>query len=186
MPILPCQPDVFPDDLLEVCKPLSVDGSWWALYTISRREKELMRRLMAAEIPFYAPLVRQQKRSPGGRMRSSYVPLFNGYVFLHGDEEHRRVALATQCVSRCLTVTDECGLVRDLRQVRQLIAANAPLTHESRLVAGQRIRVCEGVLAGLEGVVTKRHGIRRLLVAVEFLQQGASIQIDDCAVEIIH
>jgi hypothetical protein len=36
---------------------------------------------------------------------------------------------------------------------------------------------------GLEGVVIKRHGQDRLLVAVSFLQQGASIKIEDFEVE---
>jgi hypothetical protein len=74
-------------------------------------------------------------------------------------------------------------LVEDLRQIRRLIEANVPLTPEARLEPGQRIRVSSGSLIGLEGTVIKRHGQQRLLVAVEFLQQGASVQIEDCGVE---
>ena len=38
-------------------------------------------------------------------------------------------------------------------------------------------------LAGLEGTVIRRRGAERLLVVVEFLQQGASVQLDDFQVE---
>jgi len=183
MPILARQSDVFPADLLDRSSPASADAPWWALYTMSRREKDLMRRLEAAEISFYAPLVPQRKCSPGGRIRQSYLPLFPSYVFLNGDEEARRFALTTNCVSRSLPISDTERFVFDLRQLRQLIDAEAPLTPEARLEPGQRIRVAAGSLVGLEGTIVKRHGQRRLLVAVEFLQQGASVQIDDCAVE---
>jgi transcription antitermination factor NusG len=182
MPLLALETDLYPADLLD--REAAVPGrAWWVLYTMSRREKELMRRLLGAGIGFYGPLVKHRKRSPEGRVRSSYLPLFAGYVFLHGDDDERRAALATNCVSRCLAVSDSDELVRDLKQVRRLIEANVPLTPEARLEAGQRIRVCSGSLAGLEGTVIKRHGQQRLLVAVEFLQQGASVQIEDCGVE---
>jgi transcriptional antiterminator RfaH len=183
MPILACEPDVFPENLLDSEGGADVGGQWWLLYTMSRHEKNLMRRLHAAEIPFYAPLVKLCKRSPGGRMRTTYAPLFPGYVFLNGDDARRREALASNCVSRCLSVADTGKLVDDLRQIRRLIDADAPLMPESSLEPGRRIRVCYGPLRGLEGVVVKRHGQRRLLVAVEFLQQGASVQIEDCSVE---
>ena len=65
----------------------------------------------------------------------------------------------------------------------QLISSDAPLTPESRIEAGMRIRVRSGSLAGLEGVVIKRRGMQRLLVIVHFLQQGASVQLEDYQVE---
>src|SRR5271154_6804861 len=104
MPILACEPDVFPENLLGGEGSTEIGGQWWLLYTMSRREKNLMRRLHAAEIPFYAPLVKQRKRSPNGRMRMTSAPLFPGYVFLNGDDSQRREALASNCISRCLSV----------------------------------------------------------------------------------
>jgi transcription antitermination factor NusG len=183
MPILPREVDIFPPDLLDRPSAVELGCHWWALYTLSRREKELMRRLRAAEIPFYAPLVKQRSRSPAGRLRTAYVPLFPGYVFVCGDDEQRRRALATNCVSRSLPVANARQLEHDLRQVRQLIDSDAPLTPEARLEPGMRVRVRIGPLAGLEGMVVRRHGQQRLLIAVEFLQQGASVQLEDIAVE---
>jgi transcriptional antiterminator RfaH len=168
MPILACEPDIFPSDLLDR-EPIEGDASWWVLYTMSRREKQLMRCLHAEKVPFYAPLVRHCKRSPSGRRRVTYVPLFSGYVFLYGDDDRRRTALATNCVSRCISVANGAQLAQDLQQIRRLIDTGVPISAESRLDAGQRVRVCTGALIGLEGTILKRHGLQRLLVAVEFL-----------------
>jgi transcriptional antiterminator RfaH len=179
MPILPREPDLFPDDLLDSPD----DSKWWVLYTMARREKELMRRLRGMEIPHYGPLAPRKSRSAGGRVRTSYVPLFAGYVFLRGDEEQRYQALTTNCISRVMEVVDTERLVRDLRQIKQLIESNAPLTPESRLQPGMRVRVRGGPLAGVEGVVVKRQGKDRLVVSVEFLQQGASVALEDYEAE---
>ncbi len=109
MPILDHESDIYPEHLLEPAGESSVEP-WWALYTLPRREKELMRRLRALELPFYGPIVPQRKKSPQGRVRTSYLPLFSGYVFMRGDDESRRAALTSNCTSRCLTVPG-CGPV---------------------------------------------------------------------------
>lgn len=183
MPILPAEPDIFPEELLSAEAPEATESQWFALYTLSRREKELMRRLRALGVPHYGPLIKKKSRSPSGRVRESFVPLFAGYVFLNGTSQHRLQALTTNCVSRCLEVKDGARLAHDLRQIRQLISSDAPLTAESRLEAGQRVRVRSGSMMGLEGQVVRRRGRDWLVVAVEFLQQGASVLLEDFQVE---
>lgn len=183
MPILASQPDVFPADLLDHWEPTSPDEKWWALYVLARREKRLMAQLHEAQVGYYGPLIPRKFRSPNGRKRTSYVPLFSGYVFLWGTEEDRFRALKTNCVSRSVHVVDGEELVRDLRQVQQMIRSKKPLTPEARLKPGMRVRVRSGSLENLEGVVIRRRGKDRLLVAVEFLQQGASVSIEDVQLE---
>jgi transcription antitermination factor NusG len=184
MPILPRQRDLFPADLLEAEGPVcAVPGTWVAFYTLSRREKDLMRKLEAVGIPFYAPLIRRRLRSPGGRTRDSHVPLFSGYVFSRVDDDQRRAALATNTVARWLPITDEAALLADLRGIKQLIDADCPLTPEARIEPGQIVRVRSGALRGLEGTVIRRHGEQRLVVAVRFLNQGASVELEDIDLE---
>jgi transcriptional antiterminator RfaH len=182
MPILPAEPDIYPATLLDLDEAAS---PWWAMYTLARREKELMRRLRALEVPFYAPLVCQRTRSPSGRTRQSYLPLFPGYVFVCGDGSARQAALTTNCVSRSLEVPDSARLIHDLRQIKRMIASDVALTPESRIEVGRRVRVRSGSMLGLEGTVVRRRGKDWLLVIVEFLQQGVSVQLEDFQVEAI-
>lgn len=186
MPILPHEPDIYPEDLLdeERVEP-DPSAQWWVLYTLARREKVLGRHLRTMGIPYYCPLIRRRTRSPSGRVRTSYVPLFAGYVFLFGSDEQRGRSMTTNCVSRCLQVPRGEELARDLRQIHRLIEAEAPLTPESRIEPGNRVRIRSGSLVGLEGTVIRRRGLERLLVVVTFLQQGASIQLEDYQVEAI-
>ena len=184
MPILPREPDLFPAELFDRLEGADAPaGQWWAMYTLARREKELMRRLRALGIAHYGPLVAKRTRSPGGRIRESYVPLFASYVFVLGTDAERQQALATHCVSRCLSVSEPRQFLHDLRQIHRLVELNAPLTVEARIEPGRRIRVRSGPMAGLEGTVIKRRGKDWLVVAIAFLQQGASVMLEDFQVE---
>jgi transcription antitermination factor NusG len=186
MPILPRQRDQFPAALFDGesvagCAPAA--AAWVAFYTLARREKDLMRRLESLEIPFYAPLVSRRVPSAGGRVRTSWLPLFPGYVFSLVDDEQRRTALATNTISRWLSVPDQRMLEADLRSIKRLIDSEMPLTPESRLEPGQAVRVRSGPLRGMEGSVVSRKGEQRLVVAVHFLNQGASIELEDVDLE---
>ena len=190
MPILPRQRDVFPAGLLDGGESdpfgkaaAAEDARWIAFYTLARREKDLMRKLEAAHVPFYAPLIPRRLHTAGGRVRHSYVPLFPGYVFAPVDDEQRRDALATNTVARWLPIPDEELLVSDLRAIKRLIDSEHPLTPEARIEPGQFVRVKSGPLRGVEGIVLKRRGEQRLMVAVRFLNQGASIELEDVDLE---
>ncbi|MEZ6122101.1 MAG: transcription termination/antitermination NusG family protein [Planctomycetaceae bacterium] len=187
MPILGEEPDLYPDNLLDRPESCGEDQQWFAMYTISRREKDLMRRLRAQKIAHYGPMVPRRTRSPQGRIRTSFIPLFTGYVFVCGTEEDRYNSVATGCVSRCLAVPDPLGLVTDLRQIRTLEEHGADLQAEIRPVVGQRARIIRGPLQGKElvGTITKVNSQHRLTIMVNFLQQGASVVVDEADVEIL-
>lgn len=184
MPILAKEQDLYPQDLLDRYLAGDLEGhQWWALYTRSRREKDLMRRLRAMDAAFYSPIITRRTRSPAGRTRTSHVPLFANYVFLCGNDFHRYEALTTNCVSRDIAVPDGLRLAEDLQQIHRLIELGHPLSPEARFQKGTRVRVRSGPFAGFEGTVVRRENVTRLLVAVEFMQQGASVVLDDCELE---
>jgi transcriptional antiterminator RfaH len=158
------------------------DRRWWVIYTKSRQEKALGRELYKYEIPFYLPQIKQTSIVKG-RRRTSFAPLFAGYVFMLADESERVRGLTTNRISRILPVEDGEQLISDLQQIKRLIQSNAPLTIERRLSPGQKVRIKQGSLMGMEGIVLVRRGETRLLVCVNFLQQGASIEVHDYLLE---
>lgn len=185
MPILQKEPDLFPEDLL--LSDTATDRDWYLIYTLSRREKDLMRRLRTSEIPHYGPMVERRTKSPAGRLRTSYVPLFPGYLFVCGTEEQRYQTVATGCISKCLPVSDTEELVRDLRQIRVLEEHGADLQQELRPRVGQLARIVRGPLADrhLMGTISELNSQHRLTIIVNFLQQGASIVVDETDLELL-
>ena len=67
----------------------------------------------------------------------------------------------------------------DLRQINQLIASGAPITPEERLTPGVSVEIRSGPLAGLKGKILRTASGRRFVVEVDFIQQGASVLLED-------
>ena len=64
---------------------------WWVARTRTRQEKALARSLRGKDIPYFLPLVSRPQKSQG-RMRTSIVPLFDGYLFFQADPAERQTA----------------------------------------------------------------------------------------------
>lgn len=182
MPILGAETSIYPPTLLNELQQSPEERRWVVFHTKARQEKAFARQLVSMDIPFFLPLVNKQNLIRGRKV-SSYVPVFGGYIFLFVSEEERVKALTTNRTTSMLEVVDQEQLVQDLQNVERLIQVDAPLTVESRLIAGQRVRIKAGPMEGLEGVVEKRRGQSVLYVSVTMLQQSATMEIDDYLLE---
>lgn len=173
---------LYPVNLLTDYRP-DPERAWQVIYTKARQEKALARQLAQDEVPFYLPTVERRYEIRGRRMKS-HNPLFPGYVFTYVNEDERqRCFWSTKRISSIIDVIDEEQLVRDLTNIQLLIESGVPLAVEDRLETGDAVRVTRGPLMGLEGQVVRRRRNSVLLVAVSFLQQGVSLQIEDFMLE---
>jgi transcriptional antiterminator RfaH len=178
MPILPPEPFVFPENLfLDPAQGPDDNHQWLVLHTRPRAEKALVRRFLTRDHSFFLPLYPKRWRSRG-RLLNSHLPLFPGYVFLLGDWDTRLEALQTNLVVQCLTVKDQARLHNDLIRVHHLMTSGESLAPEDRLQPGTLVEIIEGPLKGLEGKVLRRGSQLRFFVEVDFLQRGASVEVE--------
>lgn len=190
MPVIGPQLDIYPENLLEsVIKQSAFDQTglhlrdWWCIYTRSRQDKKLARQLADWKIPYFCPLINRRYRARNGRVRTVVTPLFPNYLFLFATDSERYQSLTVNAVSRITLINKGDELASDLYQIQLAVRANVPLTPEARLTAGQPVRVRTGPFRGYEGVVLRREGKTRLLLAVRFLEQGVSMEIDEALLE---
>jgi transcriptional antiterminator RfaH len=179
VPVLPIESSVYPEELFAV--PSSIppgERAWWVLHTKPRQEKSITRQLLKQSIPFFLPLA-DRRLVMRGRVVCSHVPLFPSYVFLFGNRDERVAALATGRVVQSLEVANQEELWRDLAQVKRLLDSGAAVRPEGRLVPGTAVEISSGPLAGLKGVILSESTKKRFVVQVDFLQQGASVLLDD-------
>jgi transcriptional antiterminator RfaH len=184
MPILPPETDMFPENLFSIAASTRESTrSWSVFHTRPRQEKSVARELGERGLPFYLPL--ESKRTwIRGRAVPVQTPLFPGYVFFLGDEQERLRALATRRIVRTLKVHDQDELTRDLQQIRRLLASGTAVQLEKTLAPGSLVEITTGPLAGLRGTVLCGEKQRRILVAVHFLHQGASVRLDGDSVKL--
>jgi transcriptional antiterminator RfaH len=109
---------------------------------------------------------------------TSYLPLFPGYVFLRGGDQERVVAFDTNRIANCIRVEDQLGMDRDLSRVYASIESGLPLLPEERIQPGTPAEIISGPLAGHHGVVVRTGKHLTFVIEVNFLQRGASIEVD--------
>jgi transcriptional antiterminator RfaH len=166
---------LFPENLFEPDAELA-DQAWWVLHTKPRAEKALARSFLASRVPFFLPLHKKQWRSRG-RLFSSFLPLFPGYLFIRRND-YWASAPKTNQVLRVLNVPDSQRLRADLDRVYRVMQTGMAVAPEEHLHPGARVLIESGPLAGLEGRILKHGSQLRFFVEVDFIQKGMSVEIE--------
>jgi transcription antitermination factor NusG len=175
MPLLPKEPEIFPESIFAVREP------WRVAHVRSRQEKVLGRHLLRLDVPFYSPQM-QKTVARSGRRLVSHVPLFPGYVFFRGGAVARLAALRSEVVANLIEVEDQELFGAELRQIRQLQMAGASLIPVEELAAGDVVRISNGPFAGYNGTVVRTARGDRLLVLLSLLQRVLAVEFPRSAV----
>ena len=151
-------------------------SSWVVLRTKPRHEKALAWDLKHRGIGYYLPLLGRPQKSKN-RVRYSLCPLFDGYLFLRGSTDDRRLALQTGLVLQVLRVADQERFGRELCGIVTAIAVALCRSP----TAGQRVQIVRGPLAGLEGVVLRSRAGQRLVLQLAAIRQAirVDLSVDD-------
>ncbi|MEZ6120107.1 MAG: transcription termination/antitermination NusG family protein [Pirellulaceae bacterium] len=173
---------LWPIDLFDQEDDQQLDSRWWVVHTKSRAEKALGRQLTVQSVAHFLPLFERRRRVQR-RVVQTHPPLFPGYVFMKCDDYGRRKALETNLIANCIWIEDQAAIWSDMLQICALVESGVQLAPEARLSPGKPARIISGPLQGMEGVVLKQRNAFRFVVAVHFLQQGASVEVDDCMLE---
>jgi transcriptional antiterminator NusG len=153
-------------------------SSWHAVHTRSRHEKSAYRTLCERGIRAYLPLItvpssRRDRRAEYDR------PLFPGYLFVHIPYERAPDVVTARGVVRILGPRPlEYSAVpeQEIESIRIVIDSRLRLDPFPRLRVGQMVRVTQGMLRGVEGRLVERRGALRIVVAVDLLGQGVSVE----------
>ena len=162
--------------------------AWYAVWLRSNYEHAVNRHLTAKGFRPFLPEVRAWSRRVGPR-RAISTPMFPGYLFVRAtlDKERYIDLLKVQGVVRVL----EDGWTRltpvpdaEIDAIRQIAEAGVDVFPCAHLRGGERVRVLEGPLAGIEGVfVYDRPSKGRLVVSVDMLGRSIAVEMHSADVE---
>ena len=71
----------------------------------------------------------------------------------------------------------------NLGQIKRLTESGLPLLPENRLRPGERVRITSCPFQDFEGLIQECRSGNRLLVVVNYLQRGVSVELGDCEIE---
>ena len=186
MPTLQAEPTVFPNDLFESnASSLTVaQRSWWVLQTKPKQEKAVAREHLGRSLPFFLPTTRRSRMGRRGEV-SSYIPLFTGYVFGFLAESERFELNRTGRLASFLPVADQTRFWEELSNLYRLLSLDLEVHPVLQIKEGSLVTIRRGRMKGIEGVVERCSGRCRFIVRIDFLQKGASVEIDEGDLELV-
>lgn len=158
------------------------DHRWFVLHTRSRQEKALVADLRAMAVDCYLPLT-EAVRYYGRRKARVALPLFPGYVFLCGSLDQAHNADRTRRVVQLIPVTDQVRFEQELANIRLALTRGAGLEPHPCLKVGTWVEVRSGPFRGLRGLIEANRKADRLVLQIQTLGQGSSLEIDRALLE---
>jgi transcription antitermination factor NusG len=158
--------------------------NWYALLTRHQHEKSVAAGLSNKNHEVYLPLYRSVRRWQD-RAKQLWLPLFPCYVFIREGMDRQLQILTTPGVLQIVGWGGRPAIIppAQLVAVRQIIESCLLVETHPYLQCGDRVRVKTGPLMGLEGILTRKKGVARLVVSMEMLGRSAAVEIDVLNVE---
>src|SRR5579864_7173130 len=152
---------------------------WFALQIRSRWEGTTAGLLRGKGLETLLPTY-STKRKWSDRFKVVEAPLFPGYVFCRFDVHNRLPVLITpgviSVVGRGKTpiAVDE----KEILSIQAAIGSGIHLEPWPYLEIGERVRVKDDVLDGMEGILTNFKGSDRVVISVTLLRRSVALEID--------
>jgi transcription antitermination factor NusG len=160
---------------------------WYAVYTRSRFEKQVLKGLLDQGIDAYLPLIKTV-RQWSDRKKTVEVPLFSSYVFVHIDRRFYDQVLQTNGVVKYVTFEGKAATIPaeqiDLLRIIVNSDEKVEATWETRK-KGDRVMVTAGSLKGLKGELITDGDRRKVLVRIDSIDQNLTVEVHPSLIEAI-
>ncbi|HZU27203.1 MAG TPA: UpxY family transcription antiterminator [Bryobacteraceae bacterium] len=156
---------------------------WFAVKVRVKNELAVETVLRGKNYETLLPTYTDQRRY-SDRIRKVEMALYPGYIFCRFDPTKRLPILTTPSVEYIVGngKTPQAVEDRDMEAIQRLIDSGADARPWPFLQEGQRVRIEEGSLSGVEGYLVTIKGSDRLVLSVELLQRSVAVHIDRAAV----
>ena len=157
--------------------------SWFVLWTESHCERLVNDQLAAKGFEVFLPTIRTWSRQRGARRMIS-LPMFPSYSFIrHPVDRHSYVEiLKTRGLVRILgDGWERLSPVpeAEVDAIRRIVQTDVPVFPHAYLREGERVRIIDGPLKGVEGVLVQAKPNKGLLViSVELLRRSVAVEVD--------
>lgn len=151
---------------------------WFVLTVKPQHEKAVAQQLQAKSLEGYVPVYSSQRRW-SDRIKTIELPLFPRYVFCRFNFEDRTKILSILSVTSIVGFGGSpCPLREsDIETIRSMVSSGIPVAPTRPVYVGQKVRIVEGALCGLEGILAREKGRYRVVVNMDMLQRGVAVDI---------
>ncbi len=153
---------------------------WYALQVRTRWESSTATLLCGKGYQTFFPTYTTEKRWRRGMSNGTSAPLFPGYVFCQFDPHMRLPVLVTPGVIAVVGRGRTPIPVEDseIEAIQRVVSSGFQAIPWPYLEVGQQVRIQNGALSGIEGILTSIRGTRRIVVSVSLLCRSVALEID--------
>ena len=161
---------------------------WFVLQTKPRKEKIVLQQIEQKKIEVYSPFI-EKIRIWSDRKKKIQVPLFSGYIFIHGDESERiRAITDTIGAMKYIYFQKRPAVVSEMEIeiIKQALLSPEKISiEEKRIKKGDLIVVSHGLFKGMKGFVNEFRGKYKLTVNLEELSYSFNIILNSNEVSLL-
>jgi transcription antitermination factor NusG len=158
---------------------LDTERKWYAAYTSAHHEKRVVEQLERRSVESFLPLYDSVRRWRDRRVRLQ-MSLFPGYVFVRISSRDRLKVQQVPGVAHLVGFGGQLTAVpeEDIQAIRACLADPSRVQPHRYLKRGQRVRVLNGPLTGLTGIVVRQRKQTRFVISFDLLQRAVAVEID--------
>jgi transcription antitermination factor NusG len=152
---------------------------WFAVWTRSRHERAVFDQLTERGLEAFLPTTPRWSRWKDRKKRIEW-PLFPGYCFARFAPAARLPVLTCAGVVSIVSFNGELAPVPDdaVEGIRRLVNSALPCDPCPMLKTGMKVEVVHGPLKGVIGRLQRKGSQARLVLAVDLIGRGVSVQVD--------
>lgn len=154
------------------------DKRWFAVFTVPQNEKSAARQLGLRDVESFLPTYTTVRVWKNRQRVQLILPLFPSYLFVRIDRRERGKVLGSPGVLHIVGNYREPLPVPDAAiEFLRSAACQSKIEPYRELVVGQKVRIREGAMRGLQGVLVRKNNNLRFVLTVDLINQHAAVEI---------
>jgi transcription antitermination factor NusG len=155
------------------------DRNWFAVYTVPQHEKSALKQLDMREIESFLPTYETVRVWKNRQRMKLTLPLFPTYLFVHINSRERAKVLQSPGPLQIVGNSRECVPLPDSEvEFPRSDFCRQRIEPYRDLVIGEKVRIKNGVMQGLQGTLVRKSNSLRFVLTLELINQHAAIQVD--------
>jgi transcription termination/antitermination protein NusG len=178
-PSIVAPPPAWPALCGEPAQAAGLGQAWFAVWTRSRHEASVQGQLTAKGIDAFLPTIPRWSRWKDRKKRIDW-PLFPGYCFVRLDGDQARGVRQCAGVVAIVSFDGRPAPIPDveIEGVRTLVESDLQYDPCPLISEGMKVEVVSGPLRGVVGRLMRKGTHARLVLSVDLIGQGVSVEVD--------
>jgi transcription antitermination factor NusG len=151
---------------------------WFAVATLPRHEKSAVQQLSLRRIDAFLPTYETVRLWKNRQRMKIVLPLFPTYLFVRIDQRERVRVLESPGVLQIVGSKQRAMPLADAEVEFLRSRRTQQVEPYETLVVGERVRIREGAMQGIEGTLVRKNNRLRFVLTVELINQHAAIEVD--------